>query len=150
LGSRGGRSLVLEALKPVGHLALVREAIDAIAAGDLDAVLGCLADDVVFEFPYAAGSQVLDRAGVRDVMAFVIRTFPTRRFQVDGVFELADPDGLIVEYSSEFATAGGDVHYANRYVAIFQFRDGLIRRWREYANPVPFERALAAVRAVVS
>src|SRR5437867_2719573 len=128
------------------HVGLFHTALDAIAAGDLDALSGCLAGDVIFEFPYAAGSPVLDKGGAFDVIRFVVRTFATRRFSVDRVFDLTDPDDLVVEYSSQFHSPAAGVRYANRYVAILEFRAGRITRWREYADPVAFQRALQAIQ----
>jgi ketosteroid isomerase-like protein len=128
----------------VSNLAVAEKAVAAIAAGDADALAALLADDAVFEFPYANGRPSYDKAGALGVIGFLIRTFPMRRFSVDRVFELADPDGLVIEYSSDFGA--GAVRYANHYVAILRFRAGLVTLWREYANPVPFERAVAALR----
>ncbi|MEW6471557.1 MAG: nuclear transport factor 2 family protein [Actinomycetota bacterium] len=134
----------------MSNLAVVRKALDAIAAGDLEAVMACLTDDVVFEFPYSDGGTALDKAGAGRTIGYIIKTFPQRSFEISQPYELATGDGLVVEYSSEFRSAVGDVDYQNRYVAIFRFRNGLVSLWREYANPVPFENALAAIKAARS
>ena len=131
----------------MSHLAVVRKALDAIAAGDLAGVLQCLTDDVVFEFPYADDGTVLDKAGVERTIGTIIKTFSRRSFEILEVHELATEDGLIVEYRSKFRSAVGAVDYTNRYVAVLGFRDGQVALWREYADPVPFNRALADIRA---
>jgi ketosteroid isomerase-like protein len=128
-------------------MAVVQKALDAIAAGELDAVMACLTDDVVFEFPYGDGGTVLDKAGACRTIGFIIKTFAQRSFEIVEVYEPAGSDRLLVEYRSQFRSAVGDVDYANRYMAVFTFRDGLISLWREYADPVAFEQALAAIKA---
>lgn len=130
----------------MSNIAAVHRALDAIAAGDLAGVMRCLADEVVFEFPYSENGTVLDKAGSERIIGFVIRTFTTRTFEVTGVHEVVAPDQLVIEYRSEFRADAG-VDYDNSYVAIFEFRHGLITRWREYANPIPFARAMAAIQA---
>ncbi|HYH49409.1 MAG TPA: nuclear transport factor 2 family protein [Acidimicrobiia bacterium] len=131
----------------MSNVAIVQKALDAIAAGDLDAVMTCLTDDVVFEFPYTDGGTVLDKAGAARTIGFIITTFSARTFHVEEVYDPATPDRVVLEYSSRMRSAVGDVEYSNRYVAIFVFRDGLISLWREYANPLPFFNALAAIKA---
>lgn len=131
----------------MSHLPLVQKVLDAFAAGDLDTLMDCLADDVVFEFPYSNEGDVIDKAAAGNLIGFVVRTFDRRAISIDRVYELAHDDGLILEYSSQFEATRVGVAYQNRYVAIFEFRDGLITRWREYANPLAFREAMAALEA---
>lgn len=131
----------------MGNIAVVHKALDAIAAGELGAVMDCLAEDVVFEFPYADGGTVVDRAGAERTIGYIIRTFARRSFEVVEVYEPTVGDRLVVEYRSAFRSAVGAVDYQNRYVAVFAFRDGAITLWREYADPIAFQRAVEAIKA---
>ncbi|HVW34284.1 MAG TPA: nuclear transport factor 2 family protein [Acidimicrobiia bacterium] len=135
------------------QVAVVRRALDAGEAGDADAYLACLADDVVLELPYASaeGGTRLDKAGIaRMVTGVVFRNFATRSFSIDRVFGTDDGTALAIEYGSELVSRVGDGHYENRYVGVFEFRAGLITRWREYANPLTFAAAMAAVKKAAS
>jgi hypothetical protein len=38
-----------------------------------------------------------------------------------------------------------EVRYANEYLGLFQFRDGLITSWREYDNPLVSSAATAGL-----
>ena len=129
-------------------VAVVRRALDASEAGDGEAYLACLADDVVIDLPYAnaEGGQRLDKAGITHLMGFVFKTFPTRSFAIDSAYTTPDGAALAIEYRSEMRSGVGDVEYNNRYVGVFEFRDGLITLWREYANPLIFEAAMADLR----
>ena len=55
-----------------------------------------------------------------------------------------DPDLLIAEYTCEGHVTTTGKPYSNAYIAIVQFQRGLIHSQREYYNPVPALRALAA------
>lgn len=131
----------------MNNVAVVQKALDAIAAGDLGGVMDILTDDVAFEFPYADGGTVLDKAGAERTIGYIINTFSQRSFEVVEVYEPVAGDRLVVEYRSRFRSAAGDVDYANRYVAVFAFRHGAISFWREYADPIAFQRAVEAVKA---
>ena len=128
---------------------VVRRALDAAEAGDGEAYLACLADDVVVEVPYAAAESGtrLDKAGIAGLMTgLIFKTFATRSFIIDRAMATADGATLAIEYHSEMRSRVGDVAYNNRYVGVFEFRDGLITLWREYANPLTFEAAMAAIK----
>lgn len=134
-------------------VAVVRRALDAAEVGDAEAYLACLADDVVVELPYATaeGGPRLDKAGIGGMMTGVIfKRFATRSFTIDRAFTTADGTTLAIEYHSQMRSRVGDVAYNNRYVGVFEFRDGLISVWREYANPLTFEAAMAAIKAASS
>jgi ketosteroid isomerase-like protein len=51
------------------------------------------------------------------------------------VYELADPDLLIVEYQSDGLVRATGKPYRNRYIGVFRFRSGRICAWREFHNP---------------
>ena len=136
-------------MKP-GNTAIIERALTAVANRDLTAYEACLHDDLVLELPYGAGQgpTTTDRAGLLGLIGLILSTFSSIHFHIDRAYELAAPDGLIIEYSSDMRA--GDVSYANRYVGIFEFRDGKIARWVEYADPAPFAKAFAAIKAAAS
>ncbi|MCA1846364.1 MAG: nuclear transport factor 2 family protein [Actinobacteria bacterium] len=124
--------------------ALVRSALEAIEQGDLEAFLACLDDDLVLEIPYTDGAPT-DKQGLAGLIGYLLKTFATRTFGVDAVHPVAGADQLVIEYHSDFAAHVDGIRYTNRYVGIFDFRDGLISRWVEYANPVPFNEVMEAI-----
>jgi ketosteroid isomerase-like protein len=123
---------------------LIRSALDAVERADVDGFMACLHDELVLEIPYTDGAPT-DKAGLGGLIRFLLKTFATLRFELDTVYPVADSEQLVIEYHSDFAAKVDGVRYANRYVGIFDFRDGLISRWVEYANPVPFERVMEAI-----
>lgn len=128
------------------QLAVIRRALDAVEAGDVDGYLACLADDVVVDLPYAESGIKLDKAGIGRMIGFLVKTFATRSFGIEQVYVADDGPSLAIEYHSLMRSRIGDVDYANCYVGVFEFRDGLVTLWREYANPVAFDRAMEAIK----
>lgn len=126
-------------------LELIEGVFAAATGGDLEAVLTRFHPEAQLDLPYAESDGHLDREGIARIFAFLMKTFETLDFEVVAVHRVVDSDRLILEYRSEFTADGGAVVYENRYVGIYEFSDGLIHRWTEYANPVPFARALAAL-----
>ena len=53
-----------------------------------------------------------------------------------------DPDKLIVEFTSDGKITTTGKHYANRYIAVYGFRDGKIAWWKEYLNPKIMDAAM--------
>ncbi len=54
---------------------------------------------------------------------------------IDEVHPGFDPDRLVVEFSGTGTHRPTATPYANRYIAVFGFRDGRICLQREYYNP---------------
>lgn len=100
---------------------------------------GFLAPDLYADWPYRpAPGTPTELHGARALMDYIAAgtaEFEPFNYHIDRVYELADPDILIAEYgsSTRYLPTGRD--YANRYLGIFHFRNGLITYWREYVNP---------------
>jgi ketosteroid isomerase-like protein len=104
---------------------------------------GCT-DDFTLELPYADPPVVVTGKGA--VRAYLTRALATFAMRLEGTGFISgdDPDVLVAEYVSIGHVTTTDKPYANRYIAVVRFRDGLICGQREYYNPVPALAALAA------
>jgi ketosteroid isomerase-like protein len=123
---------------------IVRRAIEALGALDIDTVLALLADDVVLELPFRAdGGPVTMRGNdARRFIAAMPKLFSSLDL-VDIVVHGRMRSGQIVaEYRSEGTTRSGRP-YPNRYVAFFRVGDGVITEWREYFDPNVIATAFA-------
>ena len=126
------------------HLDVIGRAFDAIAAGDADALVTNYTEDYFLELPYADPPKVVvGREEVREYLRAAFGVFRFRLF-IDEVFPTADPDMVVVEYTSEGEVVATGAPYENRYVGLFWFREGLICRLREYYNPLLSARSLSA------
>ncbi len=121
------------------NVAIVRRYIDAINAWDFDTKRALLAEDAVFEMPYAPEGFERRIVGRDEIIAFV-ETIPA----IIDAENLHDVrlETLIAEYKSDMVIKPHGVPYRNEYVSRFTVRDGRIARFAEYYDPIRLVIAL--------
>jgi ketosteroid isomerase-like protein len=123
--------------------------LDLLEAGDQAGVASLLDDDIVWSAPMTIGGDEADQPA-RGREAFGSRlgsiselmrsaSFTSRRITVS-----ADQATTFVQTRGDFVTADGRP-YRNVYVFRFDWRDGRIASWEEYANPVTILRTFPEV-----
>jgi uncharacterized protein len=128
------------------NMAIVRRYIDAINRWDFDAKRELLAEDAVFEMPYAPEPFVRRITGRDDILAFV-RTIP-ELVDAENLHDLrletyhADPGEIAAEYRSDMVIKPTGAEYRNEYVGRFTVREGRITRFAEYYDPIRLVVAL--------
>lgn len=117
------------------NLDTVLRVFAAVSAGDADAQVANYTEDIVLEFPFTDPPTVVTG---RDAVHERLRAaFSVFRFslEVTSVHPGLDADELIVEFSGAGTYLPNGSPYANRYIAVFGFRDGRVCRQREYFDP---------------
>ena len=121
---------------PQQHLDVVRRAFAGIAAASAEQMLvDNYTDDMVLELSYASPPTVIEgRASALEKLA---ATFATFRFslEITEVHECADPNRLVIEYTSIGKVVATGTSHTNRYIGVYWFRDGRIAHVREFSNP---------------
>jgi ketosteroid isomerase-like protein len=100
--------------------------LDAFNAHDLDAVMGCFADDCVLEMPRGPerwGRRAVGKAAVRAALAARFAGLPDVRY--DDAAHIACGDVGITKWTIRGTTPGGQVVEANG-CDVYTFRDGLV------------------------
>ncbi|MCU0311778.1 MAG: nuclear transport factor 2 family protein [Acidimicrobiales bacterium] len=117
------------------NLAAVEGAFAGIGAGDAARQLEHYTDDLVIELPYASPPRRVE--GKDAALAYLGAALGAFELDlvIDEVHAGLDPDELVVEFSGTGRHRPTGSAYANRYIAVFGFRDGRIVRQREYYNP---------------
>ena len=129
---------------------VVRRYLDALVAGDLDAIRDSFAEDATWtifgELPIAGPWIGRDRI-VDDFLTTVGGSL-YEPGSVSFAFPTLVADGPVValEWRVNARTADG-AEYANAYCGIFEVRDGRIARVREYLDTAYAERVLFAPAA---
>jgi ketosteroid isomerase-like protein len=121
------------------NVAAVLRAFEAVNRGDAEAQLAEYAEDAVMEFPFPVRTAPNLIEG-RDAIGALLRDAFTRielHLSVTEILACADPDRLVVEFTSTGRLLDGSGDYANRYINVFAFADGRIRLHREYLDPGP-------------
>jgi uncharacterized protein len=128
------------------NLAVVRRYIDAINAWDFDAKRALLAEDAVFEMPYAPDGFERRIVGRDNIIAFV-ETIPAI-IDAENLHDVhletynSDPGEIVAEYKSDMVIKPHGAEYRNEYVSRFTVRDGRITRFAEYYDPIRLVVAL--------
>src|SRR5688572_8077522 len=120
--------------------ALFLRMLEALGSKDYDKFESCLAEDLLCEWPYVVmegfPTELQGRRRLREALETSFQSFMPYAYRIVELHSLEDPDRLIAEYTSHSRYLPRDVPYSNRYVGIFDFKDGRITRWREYVNPL--------------
>jgi hypothetical protein len=128
------------------NMAVVRRYIDAINRWDFDTKRELLADDAIFEMPYAPEGFERRITGRDDIIAFV-ETVPAI-IDAENLHDVrlatfhADPGEIVAEYRSDMVIKPTNAPYSNEYVSRFTVRDGRITRFAEYYDPIRLVVAL--------
>ena len=128
------------------NLAVVRRYIDAINAWDFDTKRALLAEDAVFEMPYAPEGFERRIVGRDNIIAFV-ETIPAM-IDAENLHDVqletynSDPGEIVAEYRSDMVIKPRGAEYRNEYVSRFTVRDGQITRFAEYYDPIRLVVAL--------
>jgi uncharacterized protein len=128
------------------NMATVRRYIDAINAWDFDTQSELLADDAVFEMPYAPDGFERRITGRDEIIAFV-ETIPAitdaenlHDVELDTLY--SDPGEIVAEYRSDMVIKPTGAVYRNEYICRFTVRDGRVTRFAEYYDPIRLVIAL--------
>jgi ketosteroid isomerase-like protein len=98
----------------------------------------------VMELPFTTPPTRLE--GKPAALEYLRRVFTVFRIELGltADYECADPDTIVVEFTSRGRILDGDKPYDNTVIAVYFFRDGRVCHWREFPNPSVVERALNA------
>jgi ketosteroid isomerase-like protein len=132
------------------NLELATRTFEALSRLDVDGVAAGLHPELVFELPYEKVVPLLDRAGFVELLHGLRRTFESFSVTVIETVPGEDPDTVVLRYRGDARSADGQVSYRNDYLGMLYFADGLIRHWREYANPVLTRRMNERLAAVAT
>ncbi len=119
--------------------------LDLLEAGDQAGMADMLDDQVVWSAPMSSG-RAEDGEPARGRQAFGSRLgsisglMRSARFIDRRITASADTTTTFVQTKGDFVTADGRP-YRNVYVFRFDWRDGKIVSWEEYANPMTIIRA---------
>ncbi|HTK61632.1 MAG TPA: nuclear transport factor 2 family protein [Pseudonocardia sp.] len=118
------------------HTTTAARALAAISRLDIPAVLAETHPDLVMELPYERAVAPMDRERFGELLTGLAGSFQRFSMEIVEVIPALDPSTLVIRYDGDCLSNDGSVTYRNNYIAIMNFTDGLISRWREYDNPV--------------
>ncbi|BBA98076.1 hypothetical protein RVR_4124 [Actinacidiphila reveromycinica] len=112
------------------------DAMEGLAAGDVDAWTDTLTEDAVHEFPFAAPGAPERIEGREAIRAYLTVVLGHVRFgTLSGVRAREIGDEVVVEAEGHHHDAAGGDPFDLRYVWIITLRDGRMARIRDYMGP---------------
>jgi uncharacterized protein len=128
------------------NMAIVQQYINAINAWDFDKMRELLADEALFEMPYAPPGFDRSLRGKESILAFV-ETVPSiidaeNLHDVEMRTFYDDPGEIVCTYKSEMEIKPKMTPYENDYITRWTVRDGKITYFAEYYDPIRLVEAL--------
>jgi ketosteroid isomerase-like protein len=119
---------------------------EAVAAGDMDAVIAAFADDVVVEVMGSSpisGRHVGREAFLADAMGPIMAVLDPETVQLATTWEIfaAEGDRVAARMTGTAASLSGK-RYDNSYCQLFRIRDGQIAEMYEYLDTALLEDAI--------
>jgi len=113
------------------RLHLMRQVMADWAAGDIDAVLGRMADDIVWHYAAATHPPVRGKQQARKMLG---RLQPEMHDIVWQVFASAETDDRLFLEGVDSYTAANGARIATPYMGVIEFDGDLITGWRDYVD----------------
>ena len=121
----------------------LRRTMKAITAHDIDAVGAELHESVDFVLPFEGSVPDGDRDSFLQLLSMMFAMFEKLELTITHIYDLVDPNVLVARYQSDAEGRDKPVSYQNEYIGVFEFVDGKIALWLEYANPEASHAAIA-------
>jgi ketosteroid isomerase-like protein len=130
---------------------VISKFFEAQAKHDVQGMAAVLADNLVFEMPFALPGLPDRVEGKGAVVDFLEQFLGRERGTFTGwnlsnvrIYPGADPDLFFAELDGQGVVGKSGYQYRQKYFIFFRVSDGRISRWREYLNPLPLREALVS------
>ena len=117
---------------------LAEQFLAALTTREVDQVMPLWAADGVMEFPFVPEGSPNTFRGAAAIRATLASAFVQRtamRFFDVRAYQAVDPDVAFVEFKGEMTLQNG-APYNNTYIAKVEARDGRLRHFKEFFNPL--------------
>jgi ketosteroid isomerase-like protein len=124
------------------NVRLVESFLDALNHWDFDRLAGIVAEDIVFTIPFGPEEFVGHVEG-RDNWFATVKDWSTHLNGTENLHDIrvdalaSNPNEVIAFYKSDMEMKNG-YRYRNDYIGRFVVRDGLVARFDEHFDSVPF------------
>jgi ketosteroid isomerase-like protein len=133
---------------------IVTKFLEAEAKQDVQGMAAVLAENIVFEMPFALPGLPNRVEGKGTVVEFLEQFLGKERGMFTGwdlhnirIYPGGDPDLFFAELDGQGVVAKSGYQYRQKYIILFRVSDGRISQWREYLNPIPLQEAIASLQS---
>jgi len=132
---------------------IVSRFLKAFAKQNVHGMAEVLAEDIVFEMPFALPGLPDRVEGKRTVVEFLEQFLGKEHGMFTGwdihnirIYPGGDPDLFFTELDGQGVVTQSGYQYRQKYITMFRVSDGRISHWREYLNPLPLQEAIASIQ----
>jgi uncharacterized protein len=132
---------------------IVSRFLKAEANQNVQGMADVLAEDIVFEMPFALPGLPDRVEGKRTVVEFLEQFLGNEhgmftRWDLHNIriYPGGDPDLVFTELDGQGVVVKSGYQYRQKYFILFRVSDGRIKLWREYLNPIPLQGAIASMQ----
>ena len=132
---------------------IVSKFLEAEAKQDVQGMADVLAENIVFEMPFALPGLPDRVEGKGTVVEFLEQFLGKEHGLFTGwdlhnirIYPGGDPDLVFAELAGQGVVAQSGYKYRQKYIILFRVSDGRISHWREYLNPIPLQEAIASMQ----
>ena len=132
---------------------IVSKFLEAEAKQDVQGMADVLAENIVFEMPFALPGLPDRVEGKGTVVEFLEQFLGRERGIFTGwdlhnirIYPGGDPDLLFAELDGRGVVAQSGYQYRQKYIILFRVSGGRISHWREYLNPILLREAIASAQ----
>lgn len=132
---------------------VLRDALGERLASDATRLLDMMADDIVFEFPYAPPGGVKRLGGKAALAAYlpgVASLITIDTLTVTALHPCCDPEVVVIEFAATGRGTATGAPYDQLYISVVRVRGGRIVHYRDYWNPLVVMAATSGVEALTS
>ena len=133
---------------------IISKFFEAQAKQDVQGMADVLAENIVFEMPFALPGLPDRIEGKGTVVKFLEQFLGKERGLFTGwdlhnirIHPGGDPNLFFAELDGQGVVAQSGYQYRQKYIILFRVSDGRISHWREYLNPIPLQEAIASMQA---
>jgi uncharacterized protein len=131
---------------------IISKFFEAQAKQDVQGMADVLAENIVFEMPFALPGLPDRVEGKGTVVEFMEQFLGKERGIFTGwdlhdirIYPGGDPDLFFAELNVQSVVTQSGYQYRQKYIILFRVADGRISHWREYLNPIPLQEAIASI-----
>jgi uncharacterized protein len=132
---------------------IVRRFLEAEAKQDVQGMADLLAENIVFEMPFALPGLPDRVEGKGTVVEFLEQFLGKERGIFTGwdlhnirIYPGREPDLVFAELDGQGVVVKSGYQYRQKYIILFRVAGGRISHWREYNNPIPLQEAIASTQ----
>lgn len=124
-------------VQPMGAAEVLEQALEGFRTGNLQPLTDLMAEDAVWEFPYAPPDRrrIEGKSNIVKFFQAFLSSAAVIDFKDIEIHRMVDPDCVVAELTGCRTVRTTGTVFEGRYVEVCHTKNGFIKLYREYWNP---------------